>query len=684
MPANRPAQHNFPDIDGYRLTRVLGEGGMSTVYLAMQESLRREVAVKVIRKEALSDDVARRRFENEARTIARLDHPHIVRIYEVGHTRDELSFYAMPVLPKGHVGRRALVGDETRVRAILEALLSALGYAHSRGVVHRDVKAENVLFDAADRPMLTDFGIALRRGYGSRVTSTGLAVGSTAYMSPEQARGIDVDHRTDLYSLGVLAWEMLTGGLPYRADDALSMALKHVQDPIPELPPELRHWQAFFDRALAKVPAERFMDAAEMAVALRAVPHAQRQPVRAALARLAAELGGRRRRWLWATAATLALVGGVVVVQQMGLLGRSELPPSGELQGAAASSASLSQTPGIDPTRAAPGEDPSQAMLRAPPMSAAQPHIDAAQRHIAQRRYAAPAGNNAYESLIAAWNTDPTHSRLADLTASLVDTLSDQALQRLRDGQDRDLADLISRIQRLVERDRARNADTLLKLQKSVAPTLEERMRAAENGFDREAGQRIAGTARDLGLPAATVAGLKRRADAIAQPGDRIAANVGNMTLTRSGDDLIAIAQAPVSRRDYEAFVKATRRETALCRERASLLRVIAPRDWKTPGFDQRPDNPVVCVSWKDAEAFARWHSQRENARYRLPTAAEAQALARGAGAKPVAEWLADCAPAGCSRRMADGSTWRGAKGRRSLDADRGYDDVGFRLVREL
>ena len=657
---------------------------MSTVYLALQESLRREVAVKVIRREALSDDVARRRFENEARTIARLDHPHIVRIYEVGHTVDGLSFYAMPVLPKGHLGRRALVGDETRVRAILDALLSALRYAHSRGVVHRDVKSENVLFDAADRPMLTDFGIALRRGYGSRVTSTGLAVGSTAYMSPEQARGVDVDHRTDLYSLGVLAWEMLTGALPYRADDALSMALKHVQDPIPELPPELRHWQAFFDRALAKVPAERFMDATEMAAALDDVPHAQRQPLRAALARLAAEVGGRRRRWLWATGATAMVVAGIVLTQQLDPFDTSDLPPSERLQNSAASPVSLSQTPGIDPTRAAPGEDPSQAMLRAPPMSAAQPHIDAAQRQLAQRRYASPAGNNAYESLIAAWNTDPTHSRLADLTAQLVDALSAQALQRLRDGKDRDLADLISRIQRLVERDRARNAETLLKLQKSVGPTLQERMRAAEESFDREAGQRIASTARDLGLPAATVAGLKTRADAIAQPGDRIAAAGGSMTLTRSGQELIAIAQAPVSRRDYEAFAKATRRDTALCRERASLLRVLAPRDWKTPGFDQRPENPVVCVSWKDAEAFARWHSQRENARYRLPTAAEAQALSRAAGAKPVAEWLADCAPAGCSRRMADGTTWRGAKGRRSLDADRGYDDVGFRLVREL
>src|SRR3546814_3853507 len=107
--------------------------------------------------------------------------------------------------------------DQARVREILRALLSALGYAHARGTIHRDVKAENVLFDETDRPLLADFGIALRRGYGTRVTTTGMAVGSTAYMAPDQARGEEVDHRTDLYAIGVLAWEMLTGKLPYEA-----------------------------------------------------------------------------------------------------------------------------------------------------------------------------------------------------------------------------------------------------------------------------------------------------------------------------------------------------------------------------------------------------------------------------------------------------------------------------------
>src|SRR5690606_39870387 len=160
MTASSPSPQTPPDVPGYRLSRVIGRGGMSTVWLGTQLSLSREVAVKVMLPDALADEVSRRRFENEARTIARLEHPHIVGIHEVGRTRDGLLWYSMPYLPRGHVGQRDLRNDEQRVRGILRALLSALAFIHARGIVHRDVKAENVLFDESDRPLLADFGIA--------------------------------------------------------------------------------------------------------------------------------------------------------------------------------------------------------------------------------------------------------------------------------------------------------------------------------------------------------------------------------------------------------------------------------------------------------------------------------------------------------------------------------------------
>ena len=300
------AQAPLPEIRGFKLIRLINRGGMSSVYLGEQIALGREVAIKVMAPHALADETSRRRFENEVRTIARLEHPHVVRIYDVGRTSTGLPYYTMPHLARGHLGRRNFKGDEARVIAILRILLSALDYAHSHGVVHRDVKAENVLFDEADRPLLADFGIALRRGFGARVTSAGLAVGSTAYMAPEQARGEEVDGRADLYSLGVLIWEMLTGLLPYRAADALSMAVMHAQDPIPKLPTPLRHWQRFMNRALAKLPADRFANVAEMSKALDRIERHRGWPLLISLGDRATRLGRSMsgRRGLWAGVAT--------------------------------------------------------------------------------------------------------------------------------------------------------------------------------------------------------------------------------------------------------------------------------------------------------------------------------------------------------------------------------------------
>lgn len=674
-------QDGWPEIAGYRLLRILGHGGMSTVYLGQQLSLGREVAIKLMRQEVLADEIGRRRFENEARTIARLDHPHIVHIHEVGRTKEGQPYHVMPVLPRGHLGKRNLTSDESRVREILEALLSALAFAHSRGVIHRDVKAENVLFDEAERPMLTDFGIALRRGYGSRVTTAGVAVGSTAYMAPEQARGAEVDLRADLYSLGVLAWEMLVGKLPYLAEDGLSMALKHVQDPIPRLPPHLGQWQRFFDRALAKSPIERFTDAQDMLEAMRRVPHAQRQPLRAACARLRARFGLKQ---LVAAAAIVA-----IGMSAIALLSRLDQ------RSAERRLASLIATPeerpaqetatrGFDPTLGAPEPDPSDSMLRAAPESAAQPYVAAAEHQLQQGRLISPAGENAYDSVMTAWRTDPSHTGLSTVSARLLAALGDQSEQRLLKGEDAAVRDLVSRMQRLAEEDRVRGPAAMTQVRKRLSTTLSTRMDKAQAKGDRSAAQRVVASAKNLGLDGAQIAALQSRTTRIAQPGDRVADNIGDMTLVEAGGKVVAVSRTAVSRDAYSEFAKATQRQPALCRERASLLRVLAPRTWEAPGFTQPNSASVVCVSWQDAEAYARWHSQRGKHRYRLPTAAEAQAASRNDSGKAVAEWLNDCAGGSCARRMTAGRSWRGAGGGRPLEAARGYDDVGFRLVREL
>jgi serine/threonine-protein kinase PpkA len=271
----------MPTIPGFVLTELLGRGGMASVYAATQTALDRYVAIKVVSAEGPDAAQYLHRLENEARSLAGLHHPNIVDLYEFGRTEQGALYYVMPLLNGGDLTRWAKPLPEDRLVALLDTLLDALGHAHDADIVHRDIKPENILFDDGQRPMLADFGVALRRA-SQRVTADGMAVGSTGYMSPEQARGIEVDARSDLYSVGVLAFELLTGELPYDGPDALAVALAQCEQPVPRLLAGLAHWQAFFDRALAFEPQDRFASALEMRLALHALhrPRLPRTPLR--------------------------------------------------------------------------------------------------------------------------------------------------------------------------------------------------------------------------------------------------------------------------------------------------------------------------------------------------------------------------------------------------------------------
>ena len=247
----------FPQVPGYEIKSVLGAGGMATVYLAVQESLTRNVALKVMAQALVLDEDFRRRFLNEGRLIAQLSHPNIVTVYDIGAAND-VHYLSMPHFPGGNLDQRINQGLAPVVAIkILKSLASALGYAHQNGIIHRDIKPGNVLFTDAGDPILTDFGIAKTIGRETQFTSVGMTVGSIRYMSPEQALGRTVDQRSDLYSLGVLFWQMLTGSLPYQAQDFFTLAMQHAQDPIPELPEHLRRFQPIIESLLAKRPEDR-------------------------------------------------------------------------------------------------------------------------------------------------------------------------------------------------------------------------------------------------------------------------------------------------------------------------------------------------------------------------------------------------------------------------------------------
>ena len=290
---------------------------------------------------------------------------------------------------------------------------------------------------------------------------------------------------------------------------------------------------------------------------------------------------------------------------------------------------------------------------------------------------------NFFGMLLTVTVTDP-HVGLSAISGRLLAALGDDSAQRVLKGEDAPVRDLLSRMQRLAEQDPARGPAMMAQSRKSLNAALSTRMSQAQAKADRSAAQRVVASAKTLGMDSAQIAALQSRASRIAQPGDRVADNIGDMTLVDAGGKVVAVSRSSVSRNAYAEFAKATKRQPALCRERASLLRVLAPRTWEAPGFEQPSSASVVCVSWQDAEAYARWHSQRGNHRYRLPTAAEAQAASRSDSGKAVAEWLNDCPGGSCAKRMTAGRSWRGAGGGRPLEAQRGYDDVGFRLVRDM
>lgn len=250
----------LPNIPGYRIEKKLGCGGMADVYLGVQEVLGRKVAIKVLAAEMIQNEQVIERFLNEARTASRLEHPNIVTIHDVGQV-ENTCYIVMEYLPESLISRIKRSPDNKiqprEVFRILKRMAMALDYAHREGFIHRDIKPDNILFRKDNTPVLVDFGIARAVDSSAQLTTTGMIIGTPHYMSPEQCQGEKIDGQTDLYSLGIVLYEMLTGDIPYRADSAAGVLVKHIQEPVPHLPVELQRYQPLLSRMVAKNKSER-------------------------------------------------------------------------------------------------------------------------------------------------------------------------------------------------------------------------------------------------------------------------------------------------------------------------------------------------------------------------------------------------------------------------------------------
>ncbi len=257
------------NIPGYRILRPIGEGGMASVFLAVQESLDREVALKVMSPVLAANAEFASRFVVEGKITAKLQHANLVTVYDIGSHKG-VYYLAAEYIPGGTLKERIAEGGLSvgHILDIATDIAQGLDFAHSKGFVHRDVKPGNVLFRADGRVVLADFGIAKAMDGSNSSTVAGASIGTPDYMSPEQARGEPVDGRSDLYSLGTVLYEMLVGNPPYQAGDPFTVALMHVTHPVPELPEPYAWLQPLVAGLMAKSADQRHNTGAAFVEAL--------------------------------------------------------------------------------------------------------------------------------------------------------------------------------------------------------------------------------------------------------------------------------------------------------------------------------------------------------------------------------------------------------------------------------
>lgn len=256
-------------LPGYKIIDVLGKGGMAVVYLAIQESVGRQVALKILAPDH-SDDTFTDRFLREARIISSLAHPNIITVYDA-NVHQSCHYMSMEYVPGNSLREsRDKLTRQQKVE-VIKQIAQALDYAGKKGYVHRDIKPENILLHEDGRAILTDFGIARSQDVTQGLTVTGKVIGTPYYMSPEQTKGMKVDHRSDIYSLGIVLFQALAEYLPYDGSSFVAIGIKHLSDPIPQLPKGLELFQPIINICLSKDPAHRYQTANELHQALEKI-----------------------------------------------------------------------------------------------------------------------------------------------------------------------------------------------------------------------------------------------------------------------------------------------------------------------------------------------------------------------------------------------------------------------------
>ena len=322
---------SFPNIPSYQIEEEIARGGMAVVYKGKHSTLDRTAAIKLLKSEMIENQLASKRFLKEPKIVAQFSHPNIVTIYDSGLTDEGQLYLAMEYLPGGTLKAKMKQGrlPQQQTIGIIKSVAEALDLAHSKGFVHRDIKPDNILFREDGTPVLTDFGIAKDLDGETQSTTAGTLLGTYRYMSPEQFQGQKPDGRSDLYSLGIMLVELLTGERPYDGKSIEALITKRLTEPVPELSEEFAVFQQVVEQLLAKEREHRFATAADLVKALADLeitlgfvkPESPTIPDAKASTKKSPQKPGASRTWAFAGFAA-ALIAGVAIfvypaIQQM-------------------------------------------------------------------------------------------------------------------------------------------------------------------------------------------------------------------------------------------------------------------------------------------------------------------------------------------------------------------------------
>ncbi|MBL4659993.1 MAG: protein kinase [Alcanivoracaceae bacterium] len=662
-------------ISGLRIISKIGEGGMSVVYLAEQISLKREVAVKVMRLEIASNDLDVQRFKHEAKTIAHLDHPNIINIYNIGQTEKGEIFFTMPYLNHGDFSNY-LLEDEQEFIELLKSVCDGLSFAHDRGVVHRDIKPENLLFDKFGNVRIADFGIAISKD-GARMTKEHQVVGSAQYMSPEQARSLKVDVHSDIYSLGIVIYERLTGNVPFDSDESISILVNHVSTEPPKLPAKMRHWQKLIDKCLAKSPRDRFQSMVELKIELAKIPVNGLQRTNKSIQQLLAGDKGKHLKWFVPSLIVLLIVALIGMNKSTDIEGeptpitveKKDLEEKDDYGSKENALVKKEDTPA-----AANNRLPAEILMDAKPentiveQSPVTEEIkeDASDLSIEEIKQELKVQLSPIDTVIEGitgvidGNVTEEVSSLLDkafkniesyqLSKPAKDNATDQLLQVLTLSPDNLLAkdgleSIGGKYFYLIDSSLKKfDFNTALKHSRSVM-AFNEKTSNINQKFNIQK-TTILKTASQLDISATKISAEQVRTLArvvkVFSPDNPLLEKLNDESLLKSGpqigekllDELgietiliskkLAVSTQEITVEDYAMFAKETNRKATKCKHKGGgMSNFFSNKTWDKPYFKQSQNHPVSCVSWDDAHAYTLWLSKQTQNRYRLPSKEE-------------------------------------------------------------